>query len=139
MQTSPSHSTASKNSEIHSTTIIIHLVNPEQDKSLHIKQYRKPHISLTNFEDLIKPTPFKKFRPILNSSPQIVFRSNSSPVADTNNPDFGKINLALRKIRSTQSSPTKSKATRTYSRQGSPVPKSRFALESQRNIEDLSP
>lgn len=139
MQTESSHHLSSTKADFNSTTIIIHLVNPEQDPNSHIKQYRKPHISLTNFEKLIKPTPFQKFNQSASSLSQFVLRSNSSPISDSTIYDFNKVNLALRKIRSSQSSPTRSNRSRTIKRQGSTAPKSKFAIESQKYLEDLSP
>jgi len=139
MQGDSSRSITTSKSDLQSATIIIHLVNPDQARSGHFKQERKPHITLTNFENLIKPTPFQKFQTGESSPSQIVFRSNSSPVNGTNNLDSTSADLIFRKIRSSQSSPIRKKKTRTLGRLGTLAPKSRFAFESQRNLDDFSP
>jgi len=63
-----------------SPTTIVKLVDPEFCSIKHLRETKKARISLTNFEKLIKPTPFQKFQPNVSSSQLIISRTSSSPL-----------------------------------------------------------
>jgi len=108
---------------------VMELVNPEETSIVHLRNLRKPHITMNSFEELIQPTPFRKFSGNITS---LEIPSQRDSIISTKKKSATKSEDLLWPKIGSEKHHYKKFGIKTKSISVENLPKSKFSFESKR-------